>query len=99
MTKLLSHWQTSVGRKQIVALTGLLLIGYLIIHLAGNLFIFLGPAAFNHYAEKMASLRPALYIVEAFLLYVFIVHIWITACLVWENWKARPTPYRTFKPS
>ena len=99
MTKLLSHWQTSVGRKQIVALTGLLLIGYLIIHLAGNMFIFLGPAAFNHYAEKMASLRPGLYIVEAFLLYVFIVHIWITAALVWQNYKSRSIPYRVYEPS
>ena len=44
-------WKSSIGRKLIVALTGLVLVLFLAGHLAGNLLIFAGPVAFNDYAE------------------------------------------------
>lgn len=90
---------TSVGRKQIVATTGLMLILFIVGHLAGNLLIYLGPDAFNAYAHKMASLRPGLYAVEALLLLIFLIHMFFTALLVLENIKARGnTRYHTYKP-
>ncbi|MBI4308750.1 MAG: succinate dehydrogenase cytochrome b subunit [Candidatus Omnitrophica bacterium] len=80
---------SSIAKKQIVAVTGLALIGFIIAHLAGNLFIYGGPDVFNAYAEELAHFRPALYVVEYALLAVFIIHIWVTALLVLENIKAR----------
>ncbi len=81
----LDFLKSSIGKKQVVAVTGLLLIFYLIAHLAGNLLIFLGPKAFNFYAQTMAGLRPGLYAVEAVLLLIFLIHIWFTVLVVLEN--------------
>ncbi len=89
---------SSIGRKQIVAVTGLLLILFVIGHLAGNLIMFMGAEAYNHYAQKLAGLRPGLYFVEFGLLAIFIVHMWVTALLVLENIKARSVHYAVEKP-
>ena len=73
--------KTSIGKKQIVAVTGLALILFVIGHLVGNLIFFLGADAFNAYAKKLASLRPGLYVVEVVLLVVFCIHLFYTfAC-------------------
>lgn len=80
--------RSSIGKKQIVAVTGLLLILFLIGHLAGNLFIFTGPEAFNGYAKKLAGLRPGLLAIEFGLLGVFLIHAVTTILLVLENIKA-----------
>lgn len=90
---LAKYSQSSVGRKQIVAVTGLMLILFLIGHLAGNLFFYGGAKAFNAYADKLAHLRPFLYIVEFGLLAVFLAHIHFTVALVIENRQARPQGY------
>jgi succinate dehydrogenase / fumarate reductase cytochrome b subunit len=79
----------SITKKQIVAATGLLLIVYLISHLAGNLFIYAGPAFYNAYAAKLETFGPLLRIAEIGLLFVFVLHIWMTALVVLENIKAR----------
>ena len=89
MNAITSYCHSSIGRKQIVAITGLALILFLIGHLAGNLILFLGPEAYNAYAKKLAGLRPGLYAVEFALLWVFVIHIWVTALLVLENIRAR----------
>jgi succinate dehydrogenase / fumarate reductase cytochrome b subunit len=80
--------KSSIAKKQIVALTGLLLILYLIMHLAGNLLIYLGPATFNGYAETLAGLRPWLYVIEVGLLLIFVIHVYVTVLLVLENIQA-----------
>ena len=97
MSSFNSYFQSSIGRKQIVAVTGLLLIGFVIMHLAGNLFIFGGPEAFNGYAKKLASLRPALNYLEAALAAIFVVHLYVTALLVFENFNARGQRYAVQK--
>ena len=89
---------SSIGRKQIVAVTGLILILFVLGHLAGNLLIFLGPEAFNGYAEKLAHLRPGLYFVEIVLAWIFIIHMWVTALLVLGNIRSRPKEYKVIKP-
>lgn len=99
----MSNWaqylHSSIGKKQIVAATGLLLIVFVIAHLAGNLFIYAGPQAFNDYAQKLTGLRPALYVLELGLLWVFLIHMWVTALLVWENYQARGPRYAVYQPS
>ncbi len=80
---------SSIGRKQIVAVTGLLLMGFLAAHLAGNLLFFLGPEVFNGYAAKMERMEPLVRGMEIGLALVFGVHVFLTAGLVWENLRAR----------
>jgi succinate dehydrogenase / fumarate reductase, cytochrome b subunit len=80
--------KSSIAKKQIVALTGVVLILYLVAHLAGNLLIYLGPATFNHYAETLSGLRPWLYVIEILLLLIFLIHIYVTVLLVLENIRA-----------
>ncbi len=99
MNFIVSSLKSSIGKKQIVAATGLVLILFVIGHLAGNLFIYSGPEGYNHYAQKLASLRPGLYLVEFFLFIIFVTHLLVTALLVLENIKARPISYQRYKPS
>ena len=53
-------YRSSLGAKYVMATTGLLLFGFLIAHLLGNLQVFAGPDAVNSYAEKLRSLEPDL---------------------------------------
>ncbi len=85
--------KSSIGKKQVVATTGLMLVLFIIGHLAGNLIMYLGPGPFNKYAAKLADLRPWLYAIEVGLLVVFIIHMWLTITLVIENKIARPVGY------
>jgi len=87
--------QSSIGRKAVVALTGLALIGFLIAHLAGNLTYFADSdgAAFDAYAETLGS-NPLLPIAEVGLTLLFLVHIGLALRLSMENRKARPQGYQ-----
>jgi succinate dehydrogenase / fumarate reductase, cytochrome b subunit len=84
---------SSVGKKFIVALTGIVLILFVIGHLLGNLQIFLGPAWINGYSEHLRELGPLLWVVRIFLLITVIVHIFFTILLAIENRRARPDRY------
>ena len=88
-----SYLKSSIGKKQIIAVTSLALILFVIGHLFGNLWIYAGPEAFNGYAEKLAHLRPALNVAEFFLLAIFLTHIYLTSLLVLENIRARSGRY------
>lgn len=83
---------SSIGRKVQVALTGLLLCGFLVAHLAGNLLIYAGMDDFNHYAEALEG-NPLLPAAEAGLAVLFLLHIATTLWLKIENKAARPVPY------
>ncbi|MEY2480982.1 MAG: succinate dehydrogenase / fumarate reductase, cytochrome b subunit [Verrucomicrobiota bacterium] len=84
---------SSVGKKFIVALTGIVLILFVIGHLLGNLQIFLGPAWINGYSEHLRELGPLLWVVRGFLFITVIVHIVFTILLAIENRRARPDRY------
>lgn len=92
--------QSSIGKKWIVALTGLVLIAYVLGHLAGNLQIFLpdGQEYINRYAHFLHSLGGALWAIRAFLLACFAAHICATVQLAMENRAARPDRYAVVTP-
>lgn len=90
---LVRFFQSSIGKKWIVALTGLVLIGYVGGHLAGNLQIFFGPEPINRYAHFLHSLGPLLWAIRFFLLAVFVLHIVTTILLARQNRAARPARY------
>ena len=83
---------TSIAKKQLVALTGLALVGFLFTHLAGNLLMYKGAKAFDSYAEFLES-QPLLPLAEAGLAVVFLAHIFLGLKVTLENWRARPTRY------
>jgi len=87
---------SSVGKKLLMALTGLAFIGFLAAHLAGNFAIYAGKAAFNGYAEKLQSLGPLLYVFRAGLIVFAVVHITTGLVLFLQNRKARPVSYTTY---
>ena len=84
---------SSVGRKIIVAITGLILILFVIGHLLGNLQIFLGPEWINAYSQHLRDLGPLLWLVRIVLLATVILHIYFTILLAIENRRARPEAY------
>jgi succinate dehydrogenase cytochrome b subunit len=85
---------SSIGRKIIVAVTGLILILFVIGHLLGNLQIYLGPDCINSYSQHLRDLGPLLWLVRGILLVTVILHIYFTILLAIENRRARPDPYR-----
>lgn len=89
---------SSIGTKVVIALTGLALFGFLIAHLAGNLLILVGPEAFNAYSHKLIS-NPLIYLAEAGLALLFVIHIWKTVGNYFRNSAARPSRYEMKRPA
>ncbi len=88
-----SLYRSSIGKKSIMAASGLLLCLFLLAHLMGNAASFLGRDAFNAYAEKLHSLGALIYVFEIGLLALFLIHIVTGIFLYLENLKARPSRY------
>jgi succinate dehydrogenase / fumarate reductase cytochrome b subunit len=86
----------SVGKKAVMAATGLVLFGFVVVHMIGNLQVYLGPAAMNHYAEWLRELLhgAGLWIARAVLLGAVVLHVWAAAGLALDNRRARPVGYR-----
>ncbi len=77
----------------IVAVTGIILIVFVIGHLLGNLQIFIGPDWINGYSQHLHDLGPLLWAIRIFLFATVIIHIYVTIQLAIENRRARPEPY------
>lgn len=94
-TTKLGKWQTTLGKKVIMGLSGLLLIGYLMIHLAANLLVFAGDGGrmLNLYAHTLHQLGPVLVVLRLILAALFIFHIISGIRVVIQNRKARSTRY------
>jgi len=92
----ISSFGSSVGKKLLVAVTGLALLLFLAGHLAGNLLIYRGPEELNAYAHELhTALHGSLvWIARAGLLVAFVIHILATISLVRDNRAARPQAYK-----
>jgi succinate dehydrogenase / fumarate reductase cytochrome b subunit len=88
-----SFFQSSVGKKFVVAITGIILILFVIGHLLGNLQIFLGPDWINSYAQHLRDLGIFLWLIRGFLIIAVVLHIYFTILLAIENRRARPQRY------
>jgi len=96
MSSRLRVFDTSVGTKVLIGLSGLALILYLLIHIAGNALVLLGPAIYNRYAHALMS-NPLIPIVEVGLALVLVLHIYKTVSMYAANRQARPTSYAVKK--
>ncbi len=90
--KALKALGSSVGSKFLVALTGLSLVGFLVVHLAGNLLILLGPEKFNGYSHALIS-NPLVIPAELGLIGLLLLHIYKALRHVMLGRTARPQPY------
>mgnify|MGYP000719426843 CR=1 FL=1 len=92
MSALRFYLSSSVMKKQVMGVTGLLLCGFLISHLAGNCLIYVGSDVFNTYAYTLIS-NPLIYVAEAILAAIFFTHLGLALKLTMENKAARPQRY------
>lgn len=99
LASVLSIFNTTVGQKIIMGLTGLGLVGFLVIHLAGNLTLFGGAEPFNAYAHKLESLGFITSAIELGLLGVFIFHIFFALSVTFQNKGARKHKYAESRPA
>ena len=88
-----SLFGSSIGRKILMAVTGLVLIGFIIGHLVGNLQVFQNPEHINGYAYFLRELGPLLWIARIGLLAAVVIHIWAATVLTLENKNARGGDY------
>jgi succinate dehydrogenase / fumarate reductase cytochrome b subunit len=94
MTWIMSLLGSSVGRKTVMAVTGVVVFGFVIGHMAGNMFLYWGPEALNAYGAHLHAFPALLWAVRAFLLLATGLHIWAATALTITNWRARPIGYR-----
>ena len=99
----LTLWDSTVGKKIMMAVTGVILIGFVIVHMIGNLKVYQGAEAFNHYAEGLRTLGEPffgygqlLWILRIILLVAVIIHIVAAVQLVLHSRKARAIGYRKY---
>jgi succinate dehydrogenase / fumarate reductase, cytochrome b subunit len=85
--------RSSIGSKYLVAVTGLGLSGFVLIHMLGNLQVFLGRDQLNHYAEALKANPGILWTARLVLLAIFVVHIGLALRLKLHNRAARPAAY------
>jgi succinate dehydrogenase / fumarate reductase cytochrome b subunit len=88
---LVSYWSSSIGKKLIVALTGLVMVGFLLGHMSGNMLVFVGQDAFNSYAVLLHHLLhgAGIWIARIGLLTALVLHVAATISLVRQNKAAR----------
>ena len=92
---LLNVYRSTIGKKAIMAVTGLLLVGFVIAHMAGNLQVFIGPGKMNAYASFLKSLGEFLWLARIILLVALVLHVLMAWQLTQIKRKARPIDYTT----
>ena len=96
MPALVRLFSSSIGRKMLMGASGLLLIGFLVVHVLGNLLLFAGPGTFNGYSHHLTS-NPLIYVAELGLLALFVAHFVSGIVVALRNRAARPVAYAVKK--
>ncbi|MGB5295398.1 MAG: succinate dehydrogenase cytochrome b subunit [Thermoanaerobaculia bacterium] len=101
MSSLSNFYRSAVGKKALMAASGIVLFGFVLVHMLGNLKLYQGSEKLNAYAEWLrevgSPLLPhsgSLWIARAVLLAAVGVHVVTAAQLTLRNWQARPQKYR-----
>lgn len=87
-----TYFCSTIGRKQVMAVAGLALCGFVLMHAAGNMLIFVSPDAYNKYGHAIVS-NPLIYLAEAGLAFMFLAHIISGVAVTVRNFSARPKGY------
>jgi len=104
ITGLASLWRSTIGKKYVMAITGLIWFGYLILHLWGNLKIYAGPTFLDTYAswlrivgDPLFGFSQVLWLVRIILIHAFVVHVWAAVQLTNRDRASRPQRYEMRK--
>jgi succinate dehydrogenase / fumarate reductase cytochrome b subunit len=98
VTWIARYLRSSIGAKHVMAVTGLLLLLFAIVHMLGHLQMFGGPDMYNAYAHFLQDLWEVKWPVRAGLVALLVIHVVIAIGLVAKNREARPTRYAVFRP-
>jgi succinate dehydrogenase / fumarate reductase cytochrome b subunit len=104
MVGALALYQTSIGKKIVMAVSGLILFGYVFLHMYGNLHVYEGREHLNAYAVWLREMgyplfphEGALWIVRIILLASIVLHIWAAWGVTRQDWASRPIGYNVKK--
>lgn len=98
MSWLAKFWDSTIGKKIVMGVTGLMLVGFVVAHMAGNLQMFLGADSMNRYAAFLKSTGELLWVARAGLLVAAVLHIVAAYQLTMLNRAARPVGYAKREP-
>src|SRR5215210_696387 len=93
MNRVRGLWNTSVGKKAVMAVSGLLLVAYLVTHVLANLLVFQGPTQINAYSRFLHGTGGALWAARLVLLAALVLHIIAAVQLTGRRQAARPVAY------
>ncbi len=88
----MSYLTSTIGKKLLIGLAGLGLSLFVLVHMAGNLFLFVGQEAFNRYAHALTS-NPLIYVAEVGLGSIFLVHVVLALLLTLYNRASKGSRY------
>ena len=91
-------YRSTIGKKVIMAVTGLMLVGFVILHMLGNLQVFISPAKMNGYAAFLRSLGELLWLARILLLVALVLHVLMAYQLTRIKQHARPIAYQRREP-
>ena len=91
-------YRSTIGKKVIMAVTGLILVAFVVLHMLGNLQVFIGPEKMNRYAAFLQSLGELLWLARIVLLVALILHVTMAWQLAQRSRQARPTGYQRREP-
>src|SRR5688500_20407297 len=91
-------WSSTIGKKVVMAVTGIVLVGYILAHVTANLLIFVGPSAIDGYAEKLRTVPILLWGVRVVLILSVVLHVVAATQLAVRARAARQTPYHMHVP-
>jgi succinate dehydrogenase / fumarate reductase cytochrome b subunit len=104
MSRVTALTHSLIGKKVVMAVSGIVLLGFVLGHMAGNLKVFQGPAHFNAYAEGLRTVGAPffgrgqlLWIVRIFLIVAVGAHIWAAWVVTRASWAARPAGYHALR--
>ena len=98
MSAVAEFWRSTIGKKVVMAVTGVIGIGFLVSHVASNLLIFQDGQKLNEYAVFLRSLGPALWVARAVLIVAVVLHVVAAAQLAARRRAARPVGYAKRSP-
>src|SRR5260370_14043538 len=98
MNRAFRFYKSSVGKKVVMAVTGVIGIGLLIVHVLGHPLAFRGAAALNSYSHFLKSTGELLWVVRGVLIVSVILHVIAAYQLTMQNRAARPDGYARYEP-
>jgi succinate dehydrogenase / fumarate reductase cytochrome b subunit len=93
MNRVVALWHTSVGKKAVMAVTGIIMVAYLITHVLANLLVFQGPEQINSYSRFLHGTGGALWVARLVLFAALVLHILAAVQLTARRQAARPVGY------